>query len=65
MKQALKGLIKLPNTVSEAPFGTLKKVILKKVRFQNYFHKKIYIFSKFLSRKFIFLIDSSSDSSEE
>ena len=54
MKQALKGLIKLPNTVSEAPLGTLKKVILKKVRFQNYFHKKYIYFQNFFLKNSYF-----------
>ena len=37
---ALKSLIKLTNTVSEATFGNLKKLILENVHFQNCSHKK-------------------------
>ena len=37
---APKNVIKFPNTVSEAILDTLKKLILKKVHFQNCSHKK-------------------------
>ena len=42
IKLTLKDLIKLPNTLSEATLGTLKKLILEKVHFQNYFYKKYF-----------------------
>ena len=38
---APRNVIKFPNTVSEAILDTLKKLILKKVHFQNCSHKKI------------------------
>ena len=50
---APRNVIKFPNTVSEAILDTLKKLILKKVHFQNCSHKK-YIFKIASSKLRIF-----------